>query len=59
MEYPTVEQVALADHRQLAVWYRFLPSPQSNQVEALNLICSRLDELGGITPELSESIGWK
>lgn len=34
MKYPTLEQVNVADHAQLATWHRFLPSPGSNERNA-------------------------
>jgi len=67
--YPTIEQVKEASHTQLAIWYRFLPSPGSTMVgkdgfkeslkqeaETIDLIVERFREMGGFTPELSKKI---
>jgi len=32
MKYPTLEEVNTASHRELARWYRFLPSPGLNAI---------------------------
>jgi hypothetical protein len=39
MEYPTLEQVEAADPKQLAEWFRFLPTPGVNAVN----MCMPLD----------------
>ena len=70
MNYPTVDQVAAADHEQIARWFRFLPSPgaravdtpefqeaMSREVDVMKAILARLQELGGMTPEISKRIG--
>lgn len=33
MKYPTLKEVEAADHKQLATWHRFLPSPGANVAE--------------------------
>jgi hypothetical protein len=35
MEYPTLEQVEAANPKQLAEWFRFLPTPGVNAVNAM------------------------
>jgi hypothetical protein len=74
MEYPTLDEVKAANKRQLAIWYRFLPSPGDtvhhrninypdiliNQTEIMSAIHDRfIKEMGGFTPELSKDIGWE
>jgi hypothetical protein len=74
MKYPTIEEVNNADIEQLVKWYRFLNSPGLNYVDSelgifkykikeetsiINLICQRINEVGGFTPEISKRIGWK
>jgi hypothetical protein len=75
MKYPTIEEVQKASHHQLAVWCRFLPSPgwsvdrtkkpeevekqMGDEIIVNNLISERFKLCGGMTPELSKSIGWK
>jgi len=55
----TVEEVEQADHEQICRWYRFLPSPQTDdETKAMTRIVERFNELGGFTPELSKKIGW-
>lgn len=69
--YPTLDQVAAASVRQLALWSRFLDSPgisalgcadfeetMSQEQTVAGAIRARFKELGGMTPELSKSIGW-
>jgi len=58
-QFPTVKDVAKADHVTLARWSRFLPSPRdSEEVAAINLMAERFAELGGMTSEVSKKIGW-
>lgn len=52
MKYPTKQEVETATKKQLAIWYRFLPSPNDEQID-------RFRELGGFTPELSKEIGFE
>lgn len=59
MNYPTMDQVEAADHKQLGTWSRFLPGPNSDEkVVILKRIMERFKEHGGWTPELSKAIGW-
>jgi len=71
MQYPEIEEVESADRLQLAMWYRFLPSPATGfigkpnfnemlqkQKEILDRIIERFGNLGGMTPEISKSIGF-
>ena len=59
MKYPTSEQVEQADHEQLSRWYRFLPVGTSEyELQVVNQVFARLNEKGGITPEISKKIGW-
>ncbi len=58
MQYPTLEEVETATHRQICEWYRFLPSPSDNeQVEINTLIYDKFNEKGGYTTNLSKQIG--
>jgi len=59
MNYPTKELIESASHVQLAIWYRFLPSPIRAEVALLNLIMSRFESLGGWNPGLSKRVGWE
>ena len=56
--FPTIEEVENADKEQLARWYRFLPSGETaSDQEIMKRIAERFDKLGGMTAELSKSIG--
>lgn len=69
MKYPTMDEVNAADQQQLALWYRFLPSPGTAYIgtrefpEALAIevvIMSRImKRFKGFTPALSKAIGWE
>lgn len=74
MEYPTLEQVEVADHEQFCRWYRFLPPPGARAIgpntnkfynalcddaKIIDRIVKRVMEFGGFTPEISKKIGWK
>ena len=72
MKYPSVKEVRQASHTQLAMWHRFLPSPGECAIDTpefenvleqqacvADMIIARLSILGGITPEISKSIGWE
>jgi hypothetical protein len=56
--FRTVEEVENTDKKQLARWYRFLPSgdPPADQ-KILKRIAERFEKLGGMTAELSKKIG--
>lgn len=59
MDYPTMEQVEQAERITLCRWYRFLPSPITNdQIRILTRIAERFRQLGGMTPAISKAIGW-
>ena len=56
---PTIEEVEKADSEQICRWWRFLRSPETDEeVEIMNRIAERFDEVGGFTPERSKRIGW-
>lgn len=73
-DYPSISEVETADRKQLAHWYRFLPSPgesaerfenyalqeqiRKSEEAILARITERFTELGGFTPSISKSIGW-
>ena len=60
MNYPTLEQINVASHIQVCQWYRFLPSPKTEeQVCIMNKISERLDFYGGWTSEISKKVGWE
>lgn len=60
MSYPTPSEVEQADREQLAKWHRFLPPPYgSHQTAIMDCIVYRFDELGGMTPKISKTIGFK
>ena len=72
MKYPTIQQVKVADRFALGRWYRFLESPGMSamgssqfskvvdqELEILNEIISRFQQLGGMTPEISKRISWE
>jgi hypothetical protein len=56
-DFPTVEQVEKASKEDLARWYRFLLGTTNEQRKILRRIEQRLDQLGGMTRELSKKIG--
>jgi len=56
-DFPTLEQVEKADKEQLARWYRFLLGTTDEQRKTLRRVAQRLEQLGGMTPELSKKIG--
>jgi hypothetical protein len=58
-DFPTMEEVEKADHEQLAKWYRFLPCGETTeQQKIMDRIEERFKKLGGMTPELSDRIGF-
>jgi len=58
-DFPTMEQVEKADHEQLARWYRFLPSGDTREQKSImDRLAQRFQEKGGMTPTLSEKIGY-
>lgn len=57
-DYPTPAEIEAADVKLLARWYRFLGSPlNENDARKMERICERFRDAGGMTPELSKSIG--
>ncbi len=58
-DFPTMTQVETASREQLAKWYRFLPSGDTQEQQKIqDLIAARFKELGGMSPELSKKIGF-
>jgi len=58
--YPSLADVEKASRWQLAEWYRFLPSPRNDeQNKILDKIVEKFNASGGMTPEISKSIGWR
>ena len=56
---PTMEEVEKADREQICRWYRYLPSPiTEEEMKIMDRIAERLQEVGGFTPEISKRIGW-
>lgn len=56
--YPTSDEIENANQMALCRWYRFLPSPDTDQRKVLlNRIIERWEEGGGFTPEISKAIG--
>lgn len=54
-DFPTMDQVEKASREQLAKWYRFLPSGDTNEQQRVqDRIAERFRQLGGMTPELSK-----
>jgi hypothetical protein len=52
-------EVEKANHEQLAKWYRFLPSGDTNEQQRVQeRIAQRFKALGGMTPVLSKKIGF-
>ena len=71
MNYPTLEDVEIADRYQLCLWWRFLSSPGTKAIgkddfddvlnyeaKIMDRIAERFKDIGGFTPEISKSIGW-
>jgi hypothetical protein len=58
-DFPTMGQVEKASHEDLARWYRFLPAGDSKeQQKIMGRITERFNKFGGMTPELSDKIGF-
>ena len=56
--FPTIQDVEKADKEQLARWYRFLPSGETETDQTiLKRIAERFQKLSGMTAELSKKIG--
>lgn len=71
MLYPSLNRVETASPVTLGWWYRFLPSPGLNYVGSSNFsrmyryeiailerIIDRLNDAGGMTPTISQAIGY-
>lgn len=71
MNYPTLDEVAAADHRQICTWWRMLPSPglsalgttefetaMESQSRVMDAIAERFKQGGGFSASLSKEIGW-
>ena len=59
MKMPTIEEVEKASRLKICTWFRFIRSPISDdEVDIVNRIVERFDELGGMTPAISKRIGW-
>lgn len=57
-DFPTMEQVEKASHEELARWYRFLPSGDSEEEQKImDRIAARFKKAGGMTEALSKKIG--
>ena len=56
-DFPTLDQVEKANKERLAKWCRFPLGPTPEQRETLRRVAKRLNQLGGMTPELSKKIG--
>ena len=52
-----MQQVEKASKENLARWYRFLLGTNDEQRKILQRVAKRLEQLGGMTPELSKKIG--
>jgi hypothetical protein len=56
----TMEQINAADHYTLARWWRFgAPGSVCHDAEGDRLQERLFKEFGGITPEISKSLGWE
>jgi len=59
MKYPTPDEINKADRTQICRWYRFLPSPNSDEkILTMTHIVKRFNDFGGFTPEISKHIGF-
>lgn len=57
-DFPTLAEVEKANHEQLARWYRFLPSGDTQeQFKIQDRISERLKQKGGMTDAVSQKIG--
>lgn len=60
MKYPKEKEVKKASHEQICRWHRFLTSPiEKEEIKIINMVTTRLTELGGFTVEISKKIGFK
>ena len=59
MEYPTIEEVAVANHFKVLQWWRFLESPiNDKEREVVDLLVVRIRDEHIINPMLSKMVGW-
>lgn len=59
LPFPTMEKVEVADKERLARWHCFLTAPKTaSERDIADRIADRLLNLGGITPGLSQKIGF-
>jgi hypothetical protein len=71
LPFPTMDEVDGANRQQLGRWFRFLPSPGmdwtndkdykeklAKELNILQRILNRFDDLGGWDARLSKQIGW-
>ena len=56
-DFPTMQQVEKATREDLARWYRFSIATTDEQRKTLLRVKQRLNNFGGMTPELSKKIG--
>ena len=58
-DFPTMQQVEKADKEQLARWYRFLSSGESEeQQRIIKRIAERFEAMGGMDTAMSKKIGF-
>jgi hypothetical protein len=58
--FPTMEQVEKADREQIARWHCFLSAPNTaSEQNIADRIADRFLNTGGLTPGLSQKIGFK
>lgn len=57
--YPKMKEVEKADRVQICRWFRFLPSPTTEEEARINdRVFERYVTLDGMTPQISKQIGW-
>lgn len=56
--FPTLAEVEKASKTKLAYWNRFFVPVSPAQRRILDRVNERLEEAGGMTPQLSEEIGY-
>lgn len=58
-DFPTMDDVEKASYEQLGCWFRFLASGDTpEQKKILDRIEKRFQDFGGMTPEMSDKIGY-
>ena len=59
LDWPTFAEVSEASHEQLCLWWRFLPSADTDERrEVQQKIHERFWVENPMTPEISKRIGW-